>query len=250
MTVHENDPERGGCEFGTFFDGRTPKDLEASGIYNVCALYCPLPSRRVNHIGLLSLSHYVYPGASQAIAQALYSGRFWPVSAALVAKAMGATIATGSRPRSFTTASALRTDLRRSALCAAVKRVIRNGRDEATAAEARRVRRASFLYGWHLDVAQATRERPGRGFLRGPGSRRNTTSTVRSSAAASIQATTEQAGSNETARSDPGPSAGVETTHDPESLLATGAMQREPVQARVGYPPRLPGPGRPSVVRV
>ena len=212
----------------------------------MCALYCPLPSRRVNHIGLLSLSHYVYPGASQAIAQALYSGRFWPVSAALVAKAMGATIATGSRPRSFTTASALRTDLRRSALCKAVKRVMRNGRDQATAAEARRVRRASFLYGWHSDGAQATRDRPGREFLRGPGSRRSTTS------AASNQATAEQAGSSETARSDPGlASAGVETTHAPESLLAAGAMQRQPVQARVGYPPRLPGPGRPSpVVRV
>ena len=246
MTVHENDPERGGCEFGIFFDGRTPKDLEASGIYNVCALYCPLTSLMVQvYRPTISLTPRA-PLASQAIAQALYSGRFWPVSAALVAKAMGATIATGSRPRSFTTASALRTDLRRSALCKAVKRVMRNGRDEATAAEARRVRRASFLYGWHSDGAHATRDRPGREFLRGPGSRRNTTS------AASNQATAEQAGSSETARSDPGlASAGVETTHAPESLLAAGAMQRQPVQARrVGYPVGLPRPGRPSVVRV
>ena len=215
----------------------------------MCALYCPLPSLRVKvYRPTISLTPRV-PLASQAIAQALYSGRFWPVSAALVAKAMGASIATGSRPRSFMTASALRTDLRRSALCKAVKRVMRNGRDEATAAEARRVRRASFLYGWHCDGAQATRDRPGREFLRGPGSRRNTTS----ASAASNQATAEQAGSSETARSDPGlASAEVETTHAPESLLAAGAMQRQPVQARVGvgYPVGLPRPGRPSVVRV
>ena len=38
VTVHENDPERGGCEFGIFFDGRTPKDLVDGGIYNVRAL--------------------------------------------------------------------------------------------------------------------------------------------------------------------------------------------------------------------
>ena len=51
--------------------------------------------------------------ATQALAFALYSEQFWPVSAALVAKAMGATAArscSGSRGhRSFTTASALRT---------------------------------------------------------------------------------------------------------------------------------------------
>ena len=212
----------------------------------MCALYCPLPSLRVKvYRPTISLTPRV-PLASQAIAQALYSGRFWPVSAALVAKAMGASIATGSRPRSFMTASALRTDLRRSALCKAVKRVMRNGRDEATAAEARRVRRASFLYGWHSDGAQATRDRPGREFLRGPGSRRSSTSTepVQSSAV-SNGATAEQAGSSETARSDSGPSAGVDATHDPESLLAAGAMQRQ-----VGYPVGLPRPGRPSVVRV
>ena len=38
VTVHENDQERGGCEFGIFFDGRTPKDLVDGGIYNVRAL--------------------------------------------------------------------------------------------------------------------------------------------------------------------------------------------------------------------
>ena len=38
VTVHENDLERGGCEFGVFFDGRTPKDLVDGGIYNVRAL--------------------------------------------------------------------------------------------------------------------------------------------------------------------------------------------------------------------
>ena len=46
VTVHENDPERGGCEFGICFDGRTPKDLVDGGIYNVRALftvYCAVP---------------------------------------------------------------------------------------------------------------------------------------------------------------------------------------------------------------
>ena len=51
--------------------------------------------------------------ATQALALALYSEQFWPVSAALVAKAMGATAArscsAGRGNRSFTTASALRT---------------------------------------------------------------------------------------------------------------------------------------------
>ena len=51
--------------------------------------------------------------AAQALALALYSEQFWPVSAALVAKAMGATAArscsAGRGNRSFTTTSALRT---------------------------------------------------------------------------------------------------------------------------------------------
>ena len=50
----------------------------------------------------------------QALAFALYSGRFWPVSIALVAKAIGATIAGSfSRGSSFTTALALRTAVNR-----------------------------------------------------------------------------------------------------------------------------------------
>ena len=77
LTVHENDQERGGCEFCMFFDGRTPQDLVEGGIYD-------------------------------ALAVALYSGQFWPVSAALAAKGLGAITAAGSR-RSFTTASATRT---------------------------------------------------------------------------------------------------------------------------------------------
>jgi len=35
VMVHENDQERGGCEFATFFDGRTPQFL--NGIYDVRA---------------------------------------------------------------------------------------------------------------------------------------------------------------------------------------------------------------------
>ena len=78
VLVHENDLERGGCEFGIFFDGRTPQDLIDNGIY-------------------------------YDIAVALHSGQFWPVSATLAAKGLGATIAAGSTRNSFTTASATRT---------------------------------------------------------------------------------------------------------------------------------------------
>lgn len=35
LMVHENDAERGGCEFNIFFDGRTPADLKQGGIYEV-----------------------------------------------------------------------------------------------------------------------------------------------------------------------------------------------------------------------
>lgn len=59
---------------------------------------------------------------------ALHSGRFWPVSAALVAKAMGATIAgVCSRGSSFTTASAQRSAAEYSTICTAVKDCIRDG---------------------------------------------------------------------------------------------------------------------------
>ena len=37
VMVHENDQDRGGCEFNIFFDGRTPQDLVQGGIYNVRA---------------------------------------------------------------------------------------------------------------------------------------------------------------------------------------------------------------------
>jgi len=72
IMVHENENARGGCDFGIFFDGRTPQDLLQGGLF-------------------------------KALALALYPGVFWPVSAALVANVMGATAGTG-----FTTASATR----------------------------------------------------------------------------------------------------------------------------------------------
>ena len=59
VMVHENEPERGGCEFGIFFDGRTPKDLEDSGVYNVRTLYYYVPS--VSGYMSLTISHHVYP---------------------------------------------------------------------------------------------------------------------------------------------------------------------------------------------
>ena len=47
VMVHENDQERGGCEFGILFDGRTPQDLLHGGIYNVRA--CMLSSPATNY---------------------------------------------------------------------------------------------------------------------------------------------------------------------------------------------------------
>ena len=44
VMVHENDQERGGCEFGILFDGRTPQDLLQGGIYNVRACMLPSPA--------------------------------------------------------------------------------------------------------------------------------------------------------------------------------------------------------------
>ena len=75
LMAHENDAARGGCDFGIFFAGRTPEDLKQGGLYTDLAL-------------------------------ALYSGGFWPVSVALVAKALGA-VEAGSRG-SFSTAGATR----------------------------------------------------------------------------------------------------------------------------------------------
>ena len=77
IMVHENDTDRGGCDFGIFFDGRTPQDLLQDGLF-------------------------------KALALALYSHVHWPVSVALVANAMGATAAKLWSRGSFTTASATR----------------------------------------------------------------------------------------------------------------------------------------------
>ena len=95
VMVHENDQERGGCEFGIFFDGRTPQDLKDGGVYNVR----PLPSPSLIQRKPYTSSTPYAPLTSQALAVALYSKQFWPVSVALVAKALGATVA-NSRLRS------------------------------------------------------------------------------------------------------------------------------------------------------
>ena len=66
LLLHENDQANGGCEFGRFFQ-TTPQDL-----------IDPEPHGR-SHDKLYS-----------QLALALYSGPFWPVSVALVAKSLGA----------------------------------------------------------------------------------------------------------------------------------------------------------------
>ena len=35
VMVHENDNDRGGCDFSIFFDGRTPQDLLQDGLFKV-----------------------------------------------------------------------------------------------------------------------------------------------------------------------------------------------------------------------
>ena len=72
VMLHENDPAKGGCEFGRFFE-TTPGDLIAGGLY-------------------------------KALALASYPGAFWPVSVALVAQALGASesrlsVVSGSKRR-------------------------------------------------------------------------------------------------------------------------------------------------------
>ena len=47
VMVHENDQERGGCEFGILFDGRTPQDLLHGGIYNVRACMLSSPATTI-----------------------------------------------------------------------------------------------------------------------------------------------------------------------------------------------------------
>ena len=69
--VHENDPTRGGCAFGLFFDGRTPDEVLK-----------PL---------LGSGNEQLRGGIYDDLALALYSGAYWPVSVALVAKALATT---------------------------------------------------------------------------------------------------------------------------------------------------------------
>ena len=80
VMVHENDEARGGCQFGIFFDGRTPPELK--GIYN-------------------------------DLATALYSDPFWPVSVALVAGVLGATdpIRSFSAQNRFSSEAAARSPL-------------------------------------------------------------------------------------------------------------------------------------------
>ena len=160
LLVHENDMERGGCEFGIFFDGRTPQDLIDDGIY-------------------------------YNIAVALHSGQFWPVSAALAAKGLGAITAAGSTRHSFTTASATRTGvisgewdsgrmtmttaagMRQPPLNALISQddlqddlsrsTTSDGNKGALASRVAKVRRKmSILYGWYDDGAVATKDRPGR----------------------------------------------------------------------------------------
>jgi len=81
VMAHENDEAKGGCEFSTFF-GSTPQDLLDSNLYGPLALA-------------------IYPSFSL----------LWPVSVALVAQQLGATVASRrARRHSFQTALTAKID--------------------------------------------------------------------------------------------------------------------------------------------
>jgi hypothetical protein len=53
VLVHENDPAKGGCEFGTFF-GTTPQGLIDEGIYKEIAIALHTPPHRAISLALVA----------------------------------------------------------------------------------------------------------------------------------------------------------------------------------------------------
>ena len=53
VLVHENDPDKGGCEFGTFF-GTTPQALIDEGIYKEIAIALHTPPHRAVSLALVA----------------------------------------------------------------------------------------------------------------------------------------------------------------------------------------------------
>ena len=53
VMVHENDPSKGGCEFGTFF-GTTPQKLIDEGVYKEIAIALHTPPHRAVSLALVA----------------------------------------------------------------------------------------------------------------------------------------------------------------------------------------------------
>ena len=53
VMVHENDPSKGGCEFGTFF-GTTPQKLIDEGVYKEIAIALHTPPHRTVSLALVA----------------------------------------------------------------------------------------------------------------------------------------------------------------------------------------------------
>ena len=102
IMVHENEWEKGGCEFNDFI-GTTPQELINDGIYrSACTLnrrndYCSV--RHVRRADALCVP------CGSGIAIALYTPPHRAVSLALVAQALGASQGKGRLSRSFTALS-------------------------------------------------------------------------------------------------------------------------------------------------
>ena len=72
IMLHENDPAKHGCEFGVFFDGRTPSELLKEGIYTALALALYPGEFQATSIALAAL----VLGAAEAGAWTRFTARF------------------------------------------------------------------------------------------------------------------------------------------------------------------------------
>ena len=90
VLVHENDKEKGGCEFGDFF-GTTPHELIDDGIYRLACRLILIAHCPTGHVRAIKLSALCCALWHSDIAVALHTPPHRAVSLALVAQALGAT---------------------------------------------------------------------------------------------------------------------------------------------------------------
>ena len=68
VMVHENDPAKGGCEFGSLF-GTTPQKLIDEGIYKEIAIALHTPPHRAVSLALVAQALGATKGAALALAK-------------------------------------------------------------------------------------------------------------------------------------------------------------------------------------